>query len=107
VANAIVGDASDLYVVHFRGTTGMDEFAGKVQVYPNPVNAGERFIVNVADDVKNPVHVEIINALGVETLRATSVQLPVQLIAPATAGVYTLRITEEGKGTVVRKLVVK
>ena len=107
VANAIVGEANDLYVVHFRGTTSMDEFAGRVKVYPNPVNAGERFSINVTDDVKTPVHVEIVNALGVETLRATSVQAPAQLTAPATAGVYTLRITVEGKGTVVRKLVVK
>ena len=107
VANAIVGEADDLYVVHFRGTMGMDEFASKLQIYPNPVNRGERFSINVADDVKNPVRVEIVNALGVETLRATSVQTPAQLTAPATAGVYTLRITGEGKGTVVRKLVVK
>ena len=107
VANAVVGTADDLYTIHFRGTIGMDEFASRVQVYPNPVNAGERFSINVADDVKNPVRVEIINALGVETLRATSVQMPAQLTAPATVGVYTLRITVEGKGTVVRKLVVK
>ncbi len=85
----------------------MDELAGKVQVYPNPVNVGERFSINVADDMKNPVRVEIVNALGVETLHATSVQMPAQLTAPATVGVYTLRITVEGKGTVVRKLVVK
>lgn len=85
----------------------MDEFAGKVQVYPNPVNAGERFSINVADDVKSPVRVEIVNALGVETLRATSLQLPAQLTAPSTAGVYTLRISVEGKETIVRKLVVK
>ena len=107
VANAIVGEADDLYTIHFRGTTGMDEFASRVQVYPNPVNAGERFSINVADDMKNPVRVEIINALGVETLRATSGQMPAQLTTPATAGVYTLRITVEGKGMVVRKLVVK
>jgi RPA family protein len=107
VTNAIVGTADDLYTIHFRGTTGMDELASQVQVYPNPVNAGERFSINVADDVKKPARVEIINALGVETLRATSVQVPAQLTAPATAGVYTLRITVEGKGTVVRKLVVK
>jgi hypothetical protein len=106
VANAIVGDATDLYVVHFRGTTGVDELAGKVQVYPNPVNAGERFSINVADDVKTPVCVEIVNALGVvvETVQASSVQT---ITAPNAAGVYTLRITVEGKGTIIRKLVVK
>ena len=105
--NAIVGDAANLYVVHFRGTMGMDELVGKVQVYPNPVNAGERFSINVADDVKNPVRVEIVNALGVETLRATTEQTPATLTAPTVAGIYTLRITVEGKETIIRKLVVK
>ena len=37
VANAIVGEADNLYVVHFRGTTDLDEFASRVKVYPNPV----------------------------------------------------------------------
>ena len=85
----------------------MDEFANSVKVYPNPVNAGERFSIGMASVETYPVHVEIVNALGVETLRATSVQTPVSILAPATAGVYTLRITVEGKETVVRKLVVK
>ena len=107
VADAIVGEANDLYTIHFRGTAGMDELANRVHVYPNPVNAGERFSIGMANDETYPVHVEIVNALGVETLRATSVQMPAQLTAPATAGIYTLRITVEGKGTVVRKLVVK
>ena len=107
VANALVGDADDLYTIHFRGTTGVDELANKVQVYPNPVNAGEQFIISIADDVKTPVRVEIVNALGVEMLRAMSEQTPVNIVAPTTSGVYTLRITVEGKGTVFRKLVVK
>ena len=107
VANAIVGDADDLYVVHFRSTAGMDELANRVQVYPNPVNAGERFSIGMANVESYPVHVEIVNALGVETLRATAVQTPVSMVAPVTAGVYTLRITVEGKGMIVRKLVVK
>ena len=107
VADAMMGEADDLYTIHFKGTAGMDEFANRVQVYPNPVNAGERFSIGMASVETYPVHVEIVNALGVETLRATSVQTPVSIVAPATAGVYTLRITVEGKGTVVRKLVVK
>ena len=104
VANAIVGHANELYVVHFRGTMEVNELANKVQVYPNPVNRGERFSINIANDVKSPVSVEIINALGVETLRATSVHT---ITAPNVPGVYTLRITVEGKGTIIRKLVVR
>ena len=105
VANAIVGEADDLYTIHFRGTTGMDEFANRVKVYPNPVNVGEQFSIGLSVEDAGKVHVEIVNTLGViETLRATSVQT---LTAPNVAGVYSLRITMEGKGTIVRKLVVK
>ncbi len=105
VANAIVGEANDLYVVHFRGTTGMDEFANRVKVYPNPVNRGEQFSIGLSGDVTNLVCVEIVNTLGmVEMLHVTSRQT---FTAPDVAGVYTLRITEEGKGTVVKKLIVK
>ena len=104
VANAIIGDASNLYVVHFRGTTGMDELANNVQIYPNPVSCGECFSINIANDVKSPVRVEIVNTLGmVEMVHVTSRQT---LTAPKVVGVYSLRITVEGKGTVVKKLVV-
>jgi hypothetical protein len=105
VANAIVGRADDLYTIHFRGTTGMDEFANMVKVYPNPVSVGEQFSIGLSVEDAGKVHVEIVNTLGVvETLRAMSVQT---LTAPNVAGVYLLRITVEGKETIVRKLVVK
>ena len=107
VANAIVGEANDLYVVHFRGTTSMDEFASRVKVYPNPVNAGERFSIGMDMDIKSSVRVEIVNALGAVVFVETSTQALASIVAPITAGVYTLRITVEGKGTIVRKLVVK
>ena len=107
VTNATIGNPDEPYVVRFRSTTGMDELTNSLQVYPNPVNRGERFSINVADEERSPVRVEIVNALGmvVETVcTPSSVQT---LTAPNAAGVYTLRITMEGKGTLVRKLVVK
>ena len=106
-ANATLGKLAEPFVVSFRGTTGMDELANSLRLYPNPVNRGELFSLGMTGIVTEPVHIEIFNTLGVEMLRATSVQMPATLTAPATAGVYTLRITVEGKGTVVRKLVVK
>jgi hypothetical protein len=105
--NAIVGEPEDVFVVHFRGTTGMDELSSSVQVYPNPVKGGEQFSIRMKAESKSPIQVELVNAMGVETLRATSAQMPAMLTAPSVAGVYTLRITVEGKGTVVRKLLVK
>jgi hypothetical protein len=85
---------------------GMDEFASKLQIYPNPVNRGEHFSINIANDVKSPIYVEIVNALGVviETVYTSSEQT---IIAPNVAGIYTLRIMVEGEGTWLRKLVVK
>ncbi len=107
VADAIVGESNDLYVIHFRGNAGMDEFASGVKVYPNPVSAGERFSIGMNMDIKSPVRVEIVNALGAVVSVETSTQAPASIVAPITAGVYTLRITVKGKGTAVRKLVVK
>jgi hypothetical protein len=106
VANAIVGEADDLYTIHFRSTTGMDELAKSVQVYPNPVNAGERFSINITNDEKSTVRAEIVNALGVmiEAVCSPSLQT---ITAPNISGVYTLRITVEDKKTIIRKLVVK
>ena len=107
VADAIVGESNDLYVIHFRGNAGMDEFASRVKVYPNPVSPGERFSIGMNTEIKSPVRVEIVNALGAVVSVETSTQAPASIVAPITAGVYTLRITVEGKGTAVRKLVVK
>ena len=101
--NAVLGSFAEPYVVSFRGTTGVDEWARSLQVFPNPVDKGQTF--SLGNSETGAVRVEIINALGVvETLRATSLQT---IAAPNVAGVYTLRITVEGKGTCYRKLVVR
>ena len=106
VANAIVGEATDLYVVHFRGMTGMNELANKVQVYPNPVNKGERFNIGLNAERKAPVRVEIINELGVVVSVVTLTQAPANIVAPSTAGVYTLKISCE-EDICYRKMVVR
>ena len=84
----------------------MDELANRVQVYPNPVNRGRCFSINIAEDVNSPVCVEIINALGV-VVETVCTPIGQTITAPNVPGVYTLRITVEGKGTNIRKLVVK
>jgi len=106
ITNAIVGGADDLYVVHFRGMTGMDEFASRVKVYPNPVAPSECFSIGMNIDVKSPVRVEIVNALGAVVSVETSTQSPASIVAPITPGVYTLRISCE-EGTCYRKVVVR
>ena len=104
--NAVVGSFADPYVVSFRSTTGVDEWAGNLQVYPNPVEHGQTVSLGFADAETGEVRVEIVNAHGmvVETILAPSVQT---IVAPNVAGVYMLRVTVEGKGTCYRKLVVR
>ena len=106
--NAIVGSLDNPFVVRFRSTTGVDEWVNSVNIFPNPVNRGEQFSLGMTTvETLRTTSVQIVNALGVvvETLRATSV--PAHITAPKVAGVYTLRITVEGKGTCYRKLVVR
>ena len=104
--NAVAGSFAEPYVVSFRGTTGMDEWAKSLQVYPNPVAAGDVLNLSLAENT-GEVRIEIVNILGavVETMSVTSLQTALK--APNAVGVYTLRITAEGKGTCCRKLVVK
>ena len=106
VADAIVGEATDLYTIHFRGAAVMDEFASRVKVYPNPVNRGERVSIGMKAESKSPVRVEVVNALGTIMSVETSNQLPATIKAPDAAGVYTLRISCE-ENTCYRKVVVR
>ena len=104
--NAVLGSFAEPYVVSFRGTTGVDEWARSLQVYPNPVEPGLNITLGFDEVETGEVRVEIINAQGavMEMRQATSLQT---ITAPNAAGVYTLRITVEGKGTCYRKLVVR
>jgi len=104
-ADAVVGSPEAPFVIRFCNTTDLDEWANSLQIFPNPVEHGQTVSLGKTDEL-GMVQVEIIDALGtaVETRRATSLQT---IIAPNVAGVYTLRITVEGKGTCYRKLVVR
>ena len=104
--NAVVGSFEEPCVVSFRSTTGVDEWANGMQVYPNPIEHGQLLTIGFMEEEACALRIEIINALGavVETESAPSVRT---IAAPKTAGVYTLRVTVEGKGTCYRKLVVR
>ena len=105
--NATLGNLDEPVVLHFRGNTGINEMGNLIEVYPNPVESGARFNVNLPMESKLPVRVEIVNALGSALSVETFTQLPASMVAPRTAGVYTLRIHIEGKGMYCRKLVVR
>ena len=106
--NATIGSLETPHVIRFRSTTGVDEWANNINIFPNPVEQGQTVSLGLTDvETLRATSVQIVNALGVvvETLRATSV--PANITAPKVAGVYTLKISVEGKGTCYRKLVVK
>ena len=105
VANAITGDPMEPYVVSFRSTTGTDEHDANVNVYPNPVEKGSTFSIDLPVN-GSKVQIDIINALGVvvESVSTSAVQT---MKAPDAAGAYTLRITVDGNRTYIRKLIVR
>ena len=107
-ANAAVGDLMDPFRVSFRGTTGLDEWTNSFHVYPNPVEKGQIVNFDLPSMDHGEMLVEIINALGVVEAKFTvSQQNKLTFNAPAVAGIYTLRITTEGKKTCFRKLIVR
>ena len=105
VVNAITGDPMEPYVVSFRSTTGLDEHDANVNVYPNPVDKGNTFSLDLPAN-GSKVQVDIINALGV-VVESVSTPTARTMKAPETAGVYTLRITVDGNRTYIRKLIVR
>jgi hypothetical protein len=71
-------------------------------MYPNPVSGNTLYLTSTANAAMS---VQIFDLLGKEVLKASVVNNAVN-VAKLTAGVYVVKITEEGK-TVTRKLVIK
>ena len=106
-ANGNVGSPREPYSVRFSTSTGLEELDSQIKVFPNPVSRGQSFHIGMAAARSGEVRVEFVNALGAVVSSVTSTQLPLTVKAPNTAGIYTLRITEKGKGSCYRKLIVK
>jgi hypothetical protein len=71
-------------------------------MYPNPVSGGT---LNFTSTANAAMYIQIFDLLGKEVLKANVVNNTVN-VAKLTAGVYVVKITEEGK-TATRKLVIK
>ena len=104
--NGIIGSLDNPYVVDFSTMTATEEsFANRLAVYPNPVNANDRVTINMPCASK--ACVEVVNAIGakvsVETVTGTSAFVK----APATSGVYVVKVAIDGMGTYTCKLVVE
>ena len=85
--NAIVGSITEPYI--FRGTVGIGETSlSEVNVYPNPTTTGNEINLGTVCDT-----VEVFNALGVKVAEYQNVDT---VDALETAGIYVIRITNDG-----------
>ena len=73
-----------------------------LSMYPNPLSGNTLFLTSTANA---PMSVQIFDLLGKEVVKADVVNNTIN-VAKLTAGVYVVKITEEGK-TATRKLVIK
>lgn len=99
-------NSSDLYidnVVLVEGSVSVkDNNINGLSVYPNPVSTGTLYITS---DNSVEKAVAIFDILGKQVVNTTTINGSVN-VANLTAGVYIVKVTEEGK-TATRKLVVK
>ena len=86
--DAVVGSIGNPYVLS-RGTTGIGESAmSEVNIYPNPTTTGSEVNLGSVCDT-----VEVFNALGVKIAEYQNVDA---IDALETAGIYVIRITNDG-----------
>ncbi len=86
--DAIVGSITEPYMLT-RGTTGIGEAAmSQVNIYPNPTTTGTEINLQTVCDT-----VEVFNALGVKVAEYQNVD---SIDALETAGIYVIRITNDG-----------
>ncbi len=86
--NAMVGSVNEPYVLS-RGTTGIGEAAmSNINIYPNPTTTGREINLQATCDT-----VEVFNALGVKVAEYQNVDT---IDALETAGIYVIRITNDG-----------
>ncbi len=107
---ALVGRFNTTSQVTSRNTTDLnaplssssfDNING-LTMYPNPLSGNTLYLTSTANAAMS---VQIFDLLGKEVLKAAVVNNTVN-VAKLTAGVYVVKITEEGK-TATRKLVIK
>ena len=86
--DAVVGSIGNPYLLS-RGTTGIGESAmSEVNIYPNPTTTGREVNLGSVCDT-----VEVFNALGVKVAEYQNVDT---IDALETAGIYVIRITNNG-----------
>ena len=104
--NAIVGNVKEPMTVRFNGLTATSETPNKVTCYPNPVSRSQYVRIDLPA-AHGETQVEVVNALGAVVSSQRANGMVAEVKAPATAGVYVVRITIDGKEVVYTKLIVE
>lgn len=102
--NGIVGDFDNPYVIYFNAT-GIGENSMQVAMYPNPVDRGQSFKLNLPQE-EEFLDVTIINALGTIVRHETGALKSAMTGLPV-AGVYTIKVVCRSGNTYYGRLIVK
>ena len=99
-ADALVGDLQNPFVLHVNGNS--------LSIFPNPVDKGQAFSMEIPADIElNGASVEVFNALGTRVRTETLSGNRSSMAGLPTAGVYTIKITDNNGTTHFVKLIVK
>ena len=107
-ANSMTGTLEQPYLISF-GVMNVDEYNyGGIVMFPNPVRAKHNFktyITNATDEVCS--RVEIFNTLGMKVYSQTCDMSSMEIMAPAAAGIYIVRIISDDGRLFSGKLIVE
>lgn len=99
-ADAVIGQLRSPFTLNFSSKSS--NFAGALNLFPNPVNRGE--MVNLTLPAEGTV--EVINVLG-STMKRVRMAEGSQLAADMAPGIYTIKVTDAEGNVYVDKLIVK
>jgi hypothetical protein len=102
--NGIVGDFDNPYEIHFDAT-GIGENSMQVAMYPNPVDRGQSFKLNLPQE-EEILDMTIINALGTIVRHETGALKSAMTGLPV-AGVYTIKAVCRSGNVYYGRVVVK
>ena len=103
--NAIVGEFDNPYEIHFDAS-GMSEAAAmNVAMYPNPVDRGQSFKLNLPDE-EEVLDVIIMNAMG-SMVRHETGALKSEITGLPVVGVYTVKVVCRSGNTYYGRVIVK
>lgn len=102
--NSVIGDIDKPYEIHFN-SLGTEETSVQIGMYPNPVNRGEAFRLNIPQE-EVVSDVVIINSIG-SVVRHDTGALKAMTNGLAVSGVYTIKVTCRSGNSYYGKLVVK